>query len=40
VTEEEIVFRNYEGHVFRYPLKAQPKRVASPEESLPLVSVP
>lgn len=25
VTDEEIVFRNYEGHVFRYPLKAQPK---------------
>ena len=32
VTDEEIVFRNYEGQVFRYPLKALPRRAASPEE--------
>ena len=28
VTDDEIVFRNYEGHLFRYPLKAQPRRVS------------
>jgi lysine 2,3-aminomutase len=26
VTDEEIVFRNYEGKTFRYPLKSTPKR--------------
>jgi lysine 2,3-aminomutase len=26
VTEEEIVFRNYEGQRFRYPLKARPRK--------------
>jgi L-lysine 2,3-aminomutase len=25
ITEDEIVFRNYEGHVFSYPLKSTPK---------------
>jgi lysine 2,3-aminomutase len=25
ITGDEIVFRNYEGHIFRYPLKAQPQ---------------
>ena len=27
ITDEEIVFRNYEGQVFRYPLKAEPRAV-------------
>jgi lysine 2,3-aminomutase len=31
VTDEEIVFRNYEGRVFRYPLKAQPRAIGVPE---------
>jgi lysine 2,3-aminomutase len=26
VTDEEIVFRNYENEVFRYPLKSTPQR--------------
>ena len=34
VTDDEIVFRNYEGRVFRYPLKAQPLPVAAPEENM------
>jgi len=33
VTDDEIVFRNYEGRIFRYPLKAQ-TRVATPDETL------
>ncbi len=32
VADEEIIFRNYEGHVFRYPLKAHPQRVDLPAE--------
>jgi lysine 2,3-aminomutase len=31
VSDEEIVFRNYEGKTFRYPLKSTPKRVSNPE---------
>jgi lysine 2,3-aminomutase len=38
ITDEEIVFRNYEGRVFKYPLKAQPRQIRSPEESLSAVS--
>jgi lysine 2,3-aminomutase len=34
LTDEEIVFRNYEGQVFRYPLKARPRRASG------LVDVP
>ncbi len=30
ITDEEVVFRNYEGRVFRYPLKSTPVR--QPEE--------
>jgi lysine 2,3-aminomutase len=26
ITDEEIVFRNYEGQVFRYPLKGRPRK--------------
>src|SRR3954463_11358556 len=29
VTEDEIVIRNYEGHLFRYPLKARPLKPAT-----------
>jgi len=28
VTEDEIVFRNYEGKVFHYPLTSQPRRIS------------
>jgi lysine 2,3-aminomutase len=28
VTDDEIIFRNYEGEVFRYPLKAQPRQAS------------
>jgi lysine 2,3-aminomutase len=28
VTDEEIVFRNYEGKVFSYPLTSQPRRIS------------
>jgi lysine 2,3-aminomutase len=31
VTEDEIVFRNYEGKVYRYPLKSIPKPAAEAE---------
>ncbi len=33
ITDDEIVFRNYEGNVFRYPLKASPQKAANPEEA-------
>lgn len=33
ITDEEVVFRNYEGHLFRYPLKTQPR--PSGTESVP-----
>jgi lysine 2,3-aminomutase len=29
ITDEEVVFRNYEGRTFRYPLKSTPVRVAA-----------
>ena len=28
ITEDEVIFRNYEGHVFRYPLKSTPRKAA------------
>ncbi len=28
ITDDEVVFHNYEGHVFRYPLKSTPKKIA------------
>ena len=31
VTDDEIVFRNYEGKIFRYPLKSTPKGVPHPD---------
>jgi lysine 2,3-aminomutase len=31
VTDEEVVFRNYEGKVFHYPLKSTPKSVPHPD---------
>ena len=31
VDDEEIVFRNFEGRVFRYPLKSTPKRTLHPD---------
>lgn len=37
ITDEEIVFRNYEGQVFRYPLKAEPRAV--PTEPLAVARV-
>ncbi|MES2695529.1 MAG: KamA family radical SAM protein [Verrucomicrobiota bacterium] len=33
ITDDEIVFRNYEGHTFSYPLKAAPKAVT--QKTLP-----
>jgi lysine 2,3-aminomutase len=33
ITDEEVVFRNYEGRVFRYPLKSTPIR--QPQEAPP-----
>ena len=38
ITEDEIVFRNYEGRRFRYPLKAQPRKVAAGDEIMLPVS--
>ena len=35
VNDDEIVFRNYEGRIFRYPLKAQPQPSAA-ESEVPL----
>ncbi len=35
LTEDEIVFRNYEGQVFRYPLKTRPQTADVPAEELP-----
>jgi lysine 2,3-aminomutase len=37
VTDDEIVFRNYEGQVFRYPLKANPPQARGPrDERMPV----
>jgi lysine 2,3-aminomutase len=33
VTEDEVVFRNYEGRVFRYPLKSTPIPAGTPEKA-------
>jgi lysine 2,3-aminomutase len=41
ITDDEVVFRNYEGRVFRYPLKTtpmrQPKAPVNPEIEVPAV---
>lgn len=37
VSEDEIVFRNYEGGVFRYPLKAAPRTTSAPSPIAPNV---
>jgi len=41
ITDDEVIFRNYEGRVFRYPLKTtpmrQPKAPANPEIEVPAV---
>ncbi|HYP18033.1 MAG TPA: KamA family radical SAM protein [Opitutus sp.] len=31
ITDDEVIFRNYEGRVFTYPLKSTPVSVADPE---------
>jgi lysine 2,3-aminomutase len=36
ITDDEVVFRNYEGKVFHYPLKSTPVRsVTPPTEGVP-----
>jgi lysine 2,3-aminomutase len=40
VTDEEIVFRNYEGRVFRYPLKSTPVRQPKAPPVHPEIEVP
>ncbi|HYD85357.1 MAG TPA: lysine 2,3-aminomutase, partial [Opitutus sp.] len=31
ITDDEVIFRNYEGKVFRYPLKSTPVVPTMPE---------
>ncbi len=35
ITDEEIIFRNYEGNIFRYPLKIVPIRPVDAEKQVP-----
>ncbi len=35
ITEDEAVFRNYEGKLFRYPLKSTPRRESGQVEVQP-----
>jgi lysine 2,3-aminomutase len=38
ITDDEVVFRNYEGKTYRYPLKSTPK--APDSADIPAVEVP
>ena len=40
ITDEEVVFRNYEGRVFRYPLKSTPVRQPDKAPAHPEIEVP
>ena len=35
ITDDEVVFKNYEGRVYRYPLKSEPMRVKIPNYEIP-----
>jgi lysine 2,3-aminomutase len=40
ITDEEVIFRNYEGRVFRYPLKSTPVRQPDKSPAHPEIEVP
>jgi lysine 2,3-aminomutase len=40
ITDDEVVFRNYEGKVFHYPLKSTPVRISEPSEVVPSPVLP
>jgi lysine 2,3-aminomutase len=33
ITDDEVVFRNYEGKIFRYPLKTTPHKISAAVDS-------
>jgi len=40
ITDDEVVFRNYEGKVFSYPLKSTPVPISEPAEVAPSTILP